>query len=176
MSAWVGDADPGEPDQMSTPTLSARLARFGFKHGFTGGSCDAYILVLPDGSEVWITLADVNGAAIPTAPIHSAEHVLVGGYPVRPNGDITEQPMLWWEGRLDDFLSKLVAAESELTQLARSMLADPDCAFIVEDREAHKAYDAAYESSDGDVVEAMHAAMWARRDLRGECARLLGRR
>lgn len=91
---------------MNTPTLSARLARFGFKHGFTGGSCTAYILVLPDGSEVFITEKDDLNA-----PSDEDDEVLVGAYPFEPEwGHPVEVPVMCWEGRLGDFLAKLEAA------------------------------------------------------------------
>lgn len=70
--------------------VHSRLAAHGYAFGHTGGNCTAFIRVCPDGSEIWVTLADGDGYPDPSAPEDLDDCIVVGTYPVGDDGQPVE--------------------------------------------------------------------------------------
>lgn len=88
-------------------SIDSKLESFGFHFGRTGGDCTAYIKTLPDGSEVYITLVEGEDTPDLEAPDSIDDRVMIGAQPMRSDGNIHEEYVWWWVGRLGDFLDML---------------------------------------------------------------------
>jgi hypothetical protein len=95
-------------------SVLARFARHGFHFGHTGGSCTAFIRVCPDGSEIWVTLADPNGYPDCSAPEEHDEPIVAGTYPVGAYGAPVETYTHDWHGTAGAYLALLDACETVL--------------------------------------------------------------
>lgn len=88
---------------LDAQTVRARLEVLGFKHTMTGGSCTAFIRDLPEGHEVWVTLADEDDDPVPDVPLKFTDRIWVGTYA----DSEAEKPIDLWIGTVEDYIKKL---------------------------------------------------------------------
>jgi hypothetical protein len=99
------------PPLPTAQPISALFERHGFRFGNTGGSCTAFIRVLPNGNEIWVICeADVR------VPEELHEQIVVGMCPLLPNGEVREgwSEETEWKGTAGEYLALLDAVETVL--------------------------------------------------------------